>query len=249
MPSHPLYQWNVPLTIFIYRFPERNNVPDFITFSSLLRITAKYEMPDVRSQLLDVIRDAYPETFGGPDSSRTLGECVFSGSTPHPNAVLNLFIQQKLTSALPMAYYMAVRRGPDSLMDRHLPRDAILSPEILQVAIKGLLVLRQIEFRETHRLIFGSDDSRPCSWSKSRSCPSNNATGPRVSEAHQKVADRIMDSAHSGTNLLQVLSLKDVCGGDCLGFCESCVEGWEVGHADVRKNAWAMLPDAFGLKG
>ena len=239
----------IPLIISIYRFPEWNNVPDFITVSSLFRITAKYEMPDVRSQLLDIVRDAYPETFGGHDSSKILGESVFSGPTPHPNAVLNLFVQQKLTSALPMAYYMAVRRGTDSLMDSHLPRDAILSPEILQVAIKGLLVLRQIEFRETHRLIFGSDDSRPCSWPKSRNCPSNNANGPRVSEAHQKVADRIVDSAHTGTNLLQVLSLREVCGDDCLGFCESCMEGWEVGHAGVRKNAWAMLPDAFGLKG
>jgi hypothetical protein len=230
------------------RFPERNRAPDFATFSSLLRLTAKYEMPAVRSQLLEAVRDAYPETFEGLIPSKPLGQSVFSEPTPHPNAVLNLFVQQKLTSALPMAYYMAVRRGPDSLMDGDLPLDATLAPQILQVAIKGLLILREMELKETHRLIFGSIGSHSCSQSKS-SCTSHNAMGPRVSEAYQKIADRIADSARAGTNLLQVLSLREVCGGDYLGFCESCAEGWEIGHAGVRKNAWAALPDVFGLKG
>jgi hypothetical protein len=74
-------------------------------------------MPTVHSQLLDAIRDAYPATFEDLDPSKALGENVFGEPTPHPNAVLSLFVQQKLTSALPMAYYMAVRRGLDSLMD------------------------------------------------------------------------------------------------------------------------------------
>jgi hypothetical protein len=112
----------------LYRFPERNKVPDFATFSSLLRMTTKYEMPTVRSQLLEVVRDAYPETFEGLTPSKPLGESVFSGPTPHPNVVLNLFVQQKLTSALPMAYYMATRKGVNLLMGEHLPRNATLSP-------------------------------------------------------------------------------------------------------------------------
>ena len=201
-------------------------------------------MPAVRSQLLDVVRDAYPETFKGLDPSKVLGEGVFTGPTPHPNAVLNLFVQQRLTSALPMAYYMAVRRGLDSLMDRRLPASARLSPEILEVAMKGLLTLRETELRETHRLIFGPRGSRPCSQSN---CPSRNTTGPRVSQAHQEVIDRIADSVRSGTNILQALSLKEICGDDCLGFCKSCVDGWEAGHANVRKNTWSVLPSVFGL--
>jgi len=131
-------------------------------------------------------------------------------------------------------------------MDKRLPANARLAPEILQVAIKGLFALREMELKETHRLIFGSKGSRSCSRPN---CPSRNATGPGVSEAHQRVVDRIVDSAHSGTKLLQVLSLKEVCGDDALGFCEGCVRAWESGHADVRKKAWAALPDVFGLKG
>ena len=170
--------------ISVRRFPERNKVPDFTTFSSLLRLTEKYEMPDVRSQMLEVVRDAYPETFEGLVPSQPLGESVFSGQTPHPNEVLNLFIQQGLTSALPAAYYMVARRGLDSLMDVRLPASARLPPEILRLAMKGLLALREMELKEIHRLVLGSKGSRSCSQSD---CPSRGTTDPGVSEALQKV--------------------------------------------------------------
>jgi len=238
--------WNFPLKSPVYRFPERNKAPDFATFSSLLQITAKYEIPTARSQLLEVIHDGYPETFEGLTPSKPLGESIFSGPTPHPNEVLNLFVQQKLTSALPMAYYMAARRGLDSLMIRRLPQSATLSPEVLQLAIRGLMTLREMELKETHRLIFGSKTSRPCS---SQNCPSRNTTGPQTSDARQIIVDQITDSSQSGTKVLQILSLSDICGGDCHGFCESCVEGWEAEHAKVRKKVWTALPDVFGLKG
>ena len=129
---------------------------DFTAFSSLLRITAKYEMPAVRSQMLDVVHDAYPENFEGLAPSKPLGQSVFSGLIPRPNEVLNLCIQQNLASALPIAYYMVSRRGPNLLVGRHLPRKATLSPEILQPAFRGLasMALREMELNETHRLIF-----------------------------------------------------------------------------------------------
>jgi len=241
---HSTLQTNNSVNPSIYRFPERNKVPDFTIFSSLLRITAKYEMPTVRSQLLEAIRDAYPVTFEGLDPSKTLGENVFGGPTPHPNAVLNLFIQQKLTSTLPMAYYMAVRRGMDSLLDECLPASARLPPKILRVAMKGLFTLREMELKETNHLILGTKGPH----SPSSKCSSCDAAGPRVSEAHQNVIDRITDSSRSGTRLLQVLSLGDICSGDHHGFCENCVKGWEHGHAEVRKKAWIALPDVFGLR-
>ena len=203
-------------------------------------------MPAVRSQMLDIVRDAYPKSFDGLTPAKPIGESVFGGPTPHPNEVLNLFVQQKVTSALPMAYYMAARRGLDSLMDGRLPAGARLPLETLQVAAKGLLALREIELNETYDLVLGSKGSRTCSQVN---CSSRTTTGPRVSEAHRKVIDRMASYAHSGTKLLQVLSLRDVCGGDYLGFCESCVVEWEAGHADVRRKVWDMLPDVFGLKG
>ena len=108
------------------------------------------------------------------------------------------------------------------------------------------MVLREMELKETHRLIFGSAISRPCSSPK---CPSCKSAAPRGTDAHQMVVDQITNRSQSGTKVLQVLSVVDVCGGDRHGFCESCVEGWEVGHAEVRKRVWTALPVVLGLKG
>ena len=206
-------------------------------------------MPTVRSQILDVVHDAYPETFEGLKPSKLIGESVFSGPTPHPNEVLNLFVQQKVTSALPVAYYMVIRRGPNSLVDRHLPRNATFSPEILQPAIRGLMALREVELNETHRLIFGSKGPHPCSTSN---CPSRIPTGPAALEAYQKVFDHIVESPQLGTKVLQVPEFYEDHGGDiqCVvpGIFRNCVERWESGHAELRKKAWEVLPDVFGLR-
>ena len=207
-------------------------------------------MSTVRSQLHEVVRDAYPETFEGLTPSKPLGENIFSGPTPHPNAVLNILVQQKLTSALPMAYYMAVRRGLDLLMDKHLPQNATLSPEILQSAIRGLIRLREMERDETYRLIFGPKGSHPC---PAPNCPSYAPTGTLTLQAYQKVFDHIVGSSQLGTRVLQVPEFYEDCGSgpQCVspGICRSCVERWESGHADLRKKAWAKLPDVFGLNG
>ena len=207
-------------------------------------------MPVIRSQILEVIRDAYPENFEGLGSSKPLGESVFNGRTPHPNEVLNLFVQQRLTSTLPMAYYMATRRGLNSLMDRHLPRNATLPPEVLQSAIGGLIALREVELNETHDLIFEPDGSRPCSTSN---CPSRAPTGPAALAAYHRVFDRIVGSSQFGTKVLQVPEFYEDCGGEvqCVGtgICRGCVERWESGHAELRKKAWTVLPGVFGLNG
>jgi len=203
-------------------------------------------MPAIRSQVLDVVRGAYPGTFEGLGPSKPLGESIFSGPTPHPNEVLNLFVQQKLTTALPMAYYMATRRGLGSLMDRRLPPNATLPPEILQSASEGLMELREVELNETHDLIFGPQ----CSASN---CPSRTPTGPAGSTACRDVFKHIAGSSRSGTKVLEVPEFYEDRGDgvQCIGpgICSGCVERWECGHAELRKSAWAMLPDAFGLKG
>ena len=215
---------------------------DFVTFSSLLRITTKYELPTVRSQLLELVRGAYPETFEGLDPSKPLGENVFSGPAPHPNEVLNLFVQQKLTSTLPMAYYMAAKRGLRSLMNPRHPASARLSPETLQTATGGLMELREMELKEIHRLI---TTPHRC---LSRGCVSPKALGSGGSDAERRVVDKITGSSLSGTKVLQVFSLVEICGGELDGFCKSCEEWWESGHVEVRKKAWSALPSVFGLR-
>ena len=182
---------------------------------------------------------------------------------------------------------------------RHLA-SARLPPEILEVAIAGLMALREMELKETYRLISESTASCLCS---SPNCTSPKQLGPGVldekcgdweltEEQHaqeerkdkerkkkgrkdkehkdvkrkdkerkvkerkekerkdmeRKIVDKITASSQSGTKILQVLSWSDVCGSDCLGFCERCMEWWESEYAGVKKKAWAALPGVFGLK-
>ena len=110
------------------------------------------------------------------------------------------------------------------------------------------MALREVELNGTHRLIFGPKG--PCS---APNCPSRAPTGPAALEAYQIVFDRVVGSPQLGTNVLEVPELYEDCGGDlqCVGpgICGNCVEGWESGHAELRKQAWTTLPGVFGLKG
>ena len=229
----------VPLITSSCRFPERNKVPNFAVFSSLLRMATKYEMPAVRSRMLDVVHDAYPAAFEGLIPSKAVGERVFSEPTPHPNEVLDLFVRQGFTSALPVAYYMAVRGGGDLLMGERLPTNARLSPRILQVAVKGLIALRELELEEAHRLVYGLRGSHPCS---SPGCTSKGLGGPQA----RRVVDLIVDSTSPGRILLEAPPFRAVCGGE---FCGNGLEWLEVGYASMRKKVWGMLPNMFGLEG
>ena len=206
-------------------------------------MTAKYEMPTVRFQLLEIIHGAYPVIFGALTPTKLLGEAIFPAPNPHPNEVLSLFVQQGFTSALPIAYYMAARRGVDSLIDGHLPQSAVLPPEVFRSAMKGLMALREIELSGVHRLVLGLVTSNPCS---STSCPSRRMASSSVSGAHQKVIERITAPPLSGTKVLEVYSLGGICDSD--RFCEVCVNEWDTGYAEVRRRAWNMLPKVFGLR-
>jgi len=203
-------------------------------------------MPNLRAQLLETIRDAYPKNFEGLDPSKALGENVFDGPKPHPNAVLNLFFQQKVTSALPMAYYMAARRGSDSLMDTRLPTSATLSGQTLRSAIRGLIALREMELKETHRIVFKIKDAPNRVGCSSTDCPSRGSRG--LSDEHQRTFDRITGSAVGGTRVLQVLQASEFTEDTESKFCQVCAEKMQVAHGEVRRKAWAALPEMFGLK-
>ena len=70
-------------------------------------MTTKYGFSDVREQLIDSIKDAYPMEWEGPGTAKTLGEDIFGSPKPHPNAVMNLFAEQSVKFALLFAAYRA----------------------------------------------------------------------------------------------------------------------------------------------
>ena len=209
-------------------------------------------MPKLRARSLEIIHNAYPETFERSDPSKAVGEDVFDGPKPHPNTVLNFFIQQKVTSALPIAYYRAARRGLDSLMNTRFPSSAMLSGKTSGSAIRGLMVLREMELKEMHRIIFAIKNAAHGVGCSSMDCPSRNSRGlldEEFIQAHQQTFDRITGSTVRGTRILQVLSAKEFMEDKESKFCQICADKMAVAHGEVRKKAWAALPKAFDLKG
>jgi len=47
---------------------------------------------------------------------------------------------------------------------------------------------------------------------------------------------------------LQVLSASEFAKDTESRFCKVCGEKMQVAHSEVRKKAWAALPEVFGLK-
>jgi hypothetical protein len=150
-----------------------------------------------------------------------------------------------------MAYYMAARKGLDSLMDDRLPPNATLSGQTLRSAMRGLMALREMELKEKHRIVFALKDIATRTGCSSTHCPSRIWNGPADAgnrEAHRQAFDRITGSGVEGTRILQVLSASEFVGDMEPKFCRVCVEKVQVAHAEVRKKAWAALPVLFGLR-
>ena len=205
-------------------------------------------MPGLRARLIETIRDSYPKNFTGLNPASMLGEDAFDGPKPHPNAVLNLFIQQEVTSALPMAYYMAARRGLDSLMDTRLPSSATLSGRTLGSAIRGLVALREMELKETHQIAFTIKDAANRAACSSLGCSTEELSDTTIVGAYQRAFDRITGSINDGTRVLQLLSASELRADTESEFCQTCVERMQLAHAQVRRRAWAALPEVFGIR-
>ena len=135
-------------------------------------------------------------------------------------------------------------------MGEGLPANARLPPEILLVAVKGLIALREMELNEAHRLTFGPRDSQ---CSSALACPFLIPAHPAAVAISQRVFDHMTGSSQLGTRVLQAPELYEDRGGrlQCVEpcICGDCLEELTSGHAALRKKAWAALPDVFGLKG
>ena len=78
-------------------------------------MTTKYGFSDVREGLVEDFKGAYPTKWEDFKKAEVLGEDVFGSPKPHPNAVLNLFLEQGIKFALPFSAYRAGLGGPSSL--------------------------------------------------------------------------------------------------------------------------------------
>ena len=219
------------------RFPARNKIPEFTVFASLLRMATKYGFFDVRGGLVGDLKSAYPTKWEDFRATEVLGEDVFGSPKPHPNAILNLFLEQKIAFGLPFAAYRAGKAGFSSLVSDEpgtaLPHLALAS------TIYGMEKIRRTMVQLSHSII--------CNWNLKvcplEGCVLNVGVNPieQRMEALKKVVDDIIDESKG--DLLAPLSLGDF-------ICVNCAKLVEASHLHCREQfVWRSLPSLLGAGG
>ena len=225
------------------RFPSRHQTPDFVTFSSILRMTTSYKIENVREQILEDLRGAYPTTFDGYERSEVRGGKVFGDPKPHPNAVLKLFEACNVAFALPFAYYEACTGGTLALTSAELV--SRLPPKVLATAVVGQSRLKARELQVVRHLLF----DRPAKMFSCSAwlCPGSHEVNHKRS-GQTSPYERLFNSISSqssevdmAVSILETKTLVDT------AFCARCLERFNACLRGAREEIWVSLPRMFGL--
>lgn len=197
-------------------------------------MATKYGFSDVREQLVQDLEGAYPIKWKDFESTKVLGEDVFGSPRPHPNAVLNLFLEQRIQFALSFAVYRAAIGGFSSLTsDRP---DTVLPRPILASTIHGIERIRHVMIQVLHSAVYG-EDLGICSRSACVLNAGMNSIERRM-EALKKVFGVIVDKCNG--DILSPLSLGDL-------VCVDCAKPLEDAHLRCREQfVWVALPSLLG---
>jgi len=214
------------------RFPARHRIPEFKLFASLLRIATKYDFSDLREQLVEDLKGAYPTKWEDFQSARVLGEDVFGSPKPHPNAVLNLFVTQDVRFAKPFASYRASLGGIVPLMSDE--PGTVLPRNTLAFTIYGMGAVQRIMSHAAYTIVY----VRNLGVCPDRACVLNVGINPpeRRTEALKKVCNVLFGERQGG--VLSAPSLGDL-------TCAECTKELEASHARCRGSCWELLPTAF----
>jgi len=216
------------------RFPPRRGVPEFALFASLLRVATKYGFSDLREQLIEDLKGAYPTKWEDFESAKVLGEDVFGSPRPHPNAVLNLFVAQDIRFAKPFASYRASLGGIVALMGDE--PGTVLPRNTLAFTIYGMGAAQRMMSHAAYTIVYVKN----LGVCPNRACVLNVGISPpgRRTEALRKVCDVLFGERQGG--VLSAPSLGDL-------TCAECTKELEASHAKCRGACWDMLPAAFAV--
>ena len=197
-------------------------------------MTTKYGFTDVREQLIEDLRGAYPTEWEDFKAAKVLGEDVFGLSRPHPNAVLNLFLEQSVKFASQFAAYRAGLGGFIALISDK--PGAVLPRLTLASIIHGMGVMRRTMTHVTHSIVYAKN----LGVCAERACTLN--TTERRTEALKKLFNVMADRSEG--DMLASLSLGILVCVDCAKRLEN-----RLSHLSCRKKfVWAALPGLLGWK-
>ena len=205
-------------------------------------MTTSYKMDNIREQILEDLRNAYPKTFEAYEGSESLGEGVFGNPRPRPNAVLKLFETCNVAFALPFAYYRVCTTGTLALTS--LEPALRLPPRILAAAVVGQSRLKARELQLVRQLLFERPVKASCS---ARSCPGSNETNHKRSgqtSPYERLFNSISSQSSELDMAVSVLETKVLTDN---AFCARCLERFNTCLKGTKAEIWASLPRLFGL--
>ena len=197
-------------------------------------MATKYGFSDIREQLIDSIKCAYPTKWEGLGTGTVLGEGIFGSPKPHPNAVLNLFAEQSIKFALPFAAYRAALDGFASLTSDN--SGAVLPRLTLASAVYGMEVIRG----GLAQLAYSIVCNMSMNGCRDAACAANVGISPpeRRMEELNKIHDTIIRGRKA--DVLFTPSLGNI-------VCANCTETSEVVCQLWCKMTWEKLPRIFGV--
>ena len=209
------------------RFPHRHKTPDFTTFSSLLRMSTKYQFQEIRSQILLDLLPAYPTELSEYKGSSCLGEAVFGSPPPHPNSVLDLFVTCKVAFALPFAYYRVCIAGDPASLDTS-DGETALPPDTLKTALRGQVRLKGEEVQLAKKVAF-------------QDCAVWGACSGKLPAGRTQVYNWIHPEVATQSGILE---RGDFQGS---GYCIQCSQVFRKELSKAKEATWGNLPSYFGL--
>ena len=196
-------------------------------------MTTKYGFSDVRGQLIKDLKGAYPTKWEDFRTSKILGEDVFGSPKPHPNAVLNLFMEQNIRFAIPFAAYRASIGGFSALTSDE--RGVALSRRTLATTVHGMHVMRSMASHAARVIAYGGN-LRMCTDEACNLKTDIQPTAKRM-ELQEKIYNLMIAEREGG-----------VLAPPSLGhLCSECTENIEVIHAQWRSLFWENLPSLFAV--
>ena len=198
-------------------------------------MTTKYGFSDIREALVEDLKGAYPTKWEDFETAMVLGEDIFGSPRPHPNAVLNLFLEQRIKFALPFAAYRAGLGGPSALANEKL---GMVLPRLTLASIIHSMGGMRRAMTYTAQTIAYTWDLGACI---ERACVLNVGMNPaeRRTEA-LKISDAIVRKSEG--DILSPLSLGSLLCADCTRRLRL-----ENDNRNLREQlVWARLPNLIG---
>jgi len=216
------------------RLPFGSNRPPFREFSSLLRLSTKYQIDSIHDMLLASLRAIFSP---GQDAGVTpIYHKYFEDPQPHPNEVLKLFHECRVDFALPFAFYEACVAGIKSLTNTD-PSIKLASVPLSQ-AVRGFYTLQEWEWRLARGILFLDRQSHTSSRCRPLDLRSTDSGSP---------LQDVLRAVYPGFGAIPggILHILDFPGGD---NCADCVRRWNDMKQQAKVELWKTLPEIFGME-